>query len=166
MTYVKLDMEKYIEGKPQPEGFFNALSHNQAYSGKIKPDEWLDKIQELVNYLTDGELPEGVECKSPKLSPSMAQNVLWFLQEITKIIPDNFAICDGCGVLHEEGYLKYFTTNGKYYCDYCLDSAPVVHCEECDEEAGYKKDAYSEKHEMYLCKECKKIKRETDIVKP
>ena len=159
MPYVKLDLGKYIEGKPQPEGFFDALSHNQAYSSEVESGEWERKLEELLDYLIKGELPKGVGCKSPKISSKMAKEVLWFLQEVTKIIPDNFDICDGCGCLYKEGWLKYFETNGKHYCDSCLDYAPVVYCEECGNEAGCKKDAYSKKYEMYLCEDCKKEKQ-------
>jgi len=159
MPYVKLDFGKYIEEKPQPEGFFDALLHKEAYSREIESGEWERKLEELLKYLINGELPEGVGCKSPKISPKMAKEVLWFLQEVTKIIPDRFAICDGCGCLYSEDYLKYFETNGKFYCDSCRDYAPVVHCEECGNEAGYKTTAYSKKYDMYLCKDCKKEKQ-------
>jgi hypothetical protein len=45
--------------------------------------------------------------------------------------------------------------NGKSYCEGCFPYAAVCRCENCLEDAGYKYSAYSTKHEMYLCKECK-----------
>jgi hypothetical protein len=157
--YVKVDLSMAIEGKPQPEGYFDVDSHKKAYSDEIKSGDWEDKLNELLEYLTTGKLPVGVHCKSPKMSLKKAKSVIWFLQEVTKIIPDEYEICARCGETHNSGYGRYFETNGKFYCGGCLEYAPVVHCEECGNEAGYKKDAYSEEHEMYLCEDCKKEKK-------
>jgi len=158
MPYIKVDLGRAIKGKPQPEGYFDEEVHKEAYSDEIKSSVWEEKLNELLEYLTTGNLPEGVHCKSPKMSPKMAKSVIWFLQEVTKIIPDEYEICEDCGEIHNSDYGRYFETNGKFYCGDCLEYAPVVHCEECGNEAGYKKDTYSKKHKMYLCKDCKKKK--------
>jgi len=159
MPYVKLDFDKYLEGKPQPEGYFDVKAHEKAYSDDIESSVWEEKLNELLEYITTGRLPEGVHCKSPKMSPEMAKSVIWFLQEVTRIIPCEYEICARCGEVHNSGYGRCFETNGKFYCGDCLEYAPVVHCEECGKEAGYGSKAYSKKHEMYLCEECKKDKK-------
>ncbi|WP_461247691.1 hypothetical protein [Treponema sp. R6D11] len=156
--YVKIDLEKAVNGEPQPEGYFDTDSHKEAYSGEIKSSVWEEKLNELLEYLTIGKLPEGICCKSPKMSLKKAKSVIWFLQEVTKIIPDEYEVCARCGEIHDSGYGRYFETNWKFYCGDCLDYAPVAHCEECGNEAGYKKDTYSMKHEMYLCEDCRKEK--------
>jgi len=156
--YVKLDFDKFVKGEPQPEGFFDNLSHKEAYSKEVESGDWEERLNELLEYLTVGKLPEGVHCKSPKMSLKKAESVIWFLQEVTKIIPDEYEICAECGEVHNSGDGKHFETNGKFYCGDCFDYAPVVHCEVCGNEAGYKKDTYSKKHEMYLCEDCRKEK--------
>jgi len=158
--YVRVDMSRAIEGKPQPDGYFDveAKVHKEAYSDEIESSVWEEKLNEFLQYITTGKLPVGVHCKSPKISSEMAKSVIWFLQEVIKIIPDEYEVCAGCGDIYNSAWGKYFETNGKFYCESCLDYAPVVHCEECGNEAGYKNDTYSKKHEMYLCKECKKEK--------
>ena len=155
MPFVKLDMGLYIEGKPQPKGYFNTLEHNEAFSDSITKDEWKKKVEELWDFLRNRKLPIGVECKTQKLSTQMSRDILWFLQEVTKIIPGDFDICSNCEEIHDTDYLYYFDTNGKSYCECCLPHAPVCRCKNCAEEAGYKSHAYSKIHRMYLCKSCK-----------
>jgi hypothetical protein len=84
---------------------------------------------------------------------------MWFLQEITKVIPDSFSVCSDCEEIMSEGYLYYSETNGKFYCDDCINYAPVCRCEWCANEAGYKSSAYSQEHDMFLCKDCKEEKK-------
>lgn len=61
-------------------------------------ETWEDKINEFARLLTKGEVPEGVEIgRLPKLSKKAAESVIWFLQEITGIIPDHFEMCKECG---------------------------------------------------------------------
>jgi hypothetical protein len=154
-------MGKYIEGKPQPKGHFDALSHNkEAFNDSLESDDWVEKLNEFLEYLTRGKLPVGVKCKSPKVSLRMAGDIIWFLQEVSKIIPDTYAICDICEDIHDEGMMSYYETNGKHYCSGCEDYAPVCHCEDCGNEAGYKVKVYSKKYDLYLCKRCRKARRD------
>jgi hypothetical protein len=160
MPYVKLDMGRFIEGLPQEEGYFDALSHSkEAFNDSLESDDWVEKLNEFLVYLTRGKLPVGVKCKSPKVSLDMAGNIIWFLSEVLKIIPDTYEICDICEDIYNSDMMSYYETNGKHYCSSCEDDAPVCHCEDCGDEAGYKDKAYSEKDGLYLCKHCRKERR-------
>jgi hypothetical protein len=155
-------MEKWIEGIPQAEGFFNidADVHKRAYAD-IDSESWEEKLNELFDFLTGAELPKGVDCKIPHLSKEKAMDIIWFLQEITGIIPENFDRCDICGYIRNTDGMFYSELNGKYYCgESCFDHAPVIHCEECGDVMVYKSRSYSQKDEMYLCKDCRKKKCE------
>ena len=159
MPHIKLDLGRCIDGKPQPEGYFNVMAHKRAYSSKVPNEVWNKKMEELWDFLKHRILPEGVGCGIPKLSTQAAMNIVWFLQEVTKVLPDNYDVCDICGDLKKSDYLHYYETNGKNYCESCIGFAPVTECENCGHEAGYKTQVYSNKHGMYLCGECKKEKR-------
>ena len=71
----------------------------------------------------------------PKLSPTKAFNVIWFLQEYLHILPDNIEQCDGCkdlfdtdseGCCLNEDYINKDTgkTLAKkhwgHWCDGCI----------------------------------------------
>ena len=92
-----------------------------------------DKIKVLYEYLQGNELPEGVYCKMPKLSPDIAFSVIWFLQEIMYCLPDNIEQCRECKCLFDQDssgfYLsEEYTLRGKplpkkyrgHYCDNCI----------------------------------------------
>jgi hypothetical protein len=161
MPYVMLDMGLYIEGKPQPEGHFDAMSHKDAYADNIKWEVWETKLNELLEYLVDGKLPVGVKCKKPKLSPSQAADLIWFLQEVTKIIPEEYAVCDGCKTIYYTDMMSYYETNGKHYCESCdQHHSPICRCEYCGNVEVYKSKSWSEEEYMYLCKDCRKELRE------
>jgi hypothetical protein len=138
----------------------NGEDSEEVFKEGIDNDVWVKKLNELLDYLTIGAVPEGIICAGPKLSVEKANNILWFLSEITGVIPDNYELCAGCGVIHHTDELYYFETNCKYYCSSCVDYAPVCQCEECGKEV-YRRRSYSDKDEMFLCKECrKKIRKE------
>ncbi len=67
-----------------------------------------EKMNELVEMLTGGKLPEGVSLShQPHLSRREAFSVIWFLQEITRVLPDNYEQCVWCEKLFDanrEGY--------------------------------------------------------------
>ena len=57
----------------------------------------LKHIQELMDMLTGGDLPEGVHIQhQPHLSREAAFSVIWFLQEHLLVLPDNFEQCHVC----------------------------------------------------------------------
>jgi hypothetical protein len=116
---------------------------------------WIQKLNELFDFLTGAGLPEGVRCKMPKLTKSNAMTVIWFLQEITGIIPDNYDVCAVHGDIENTDEMFYFELNNKFYCASGMDEAPVAYCGNCCE-GVYKSKSYSKKHEMYLCKTCRK----------
>ena len=61
-----------------------------------------DKVNELFKFLTDEEIPDGVVMKSrPKLSSNKAWSLIWFLQEVTRCLPDHIERCDACGDLYD-----------------------------------------------------------------
>ena len=60
-----------------------------------------DKIDELYKFLKGEELPAGMQCKMPVLSPDIAFTVIWFLQEHLHILPDNIEQCDNCKELFD-----------------------------------------------------------------
>lgn len=56
-----------------------------------------DQIQQFMDMLTGGELPDGMEMPNqPQLSPEAAFSVIWYLQEHLRIIPDRYEMCDVC----------------------------------------------------------------------
>ena len=56
-----------------------------------------EKIEELYRFL-QGELPKGIHIKHPpKLSSRKAFRVIWFLQEVTGVLPDRYERCKTCG---------------------------------------------------------------------
>jgi hypothetical protein len=61
----------------------------------------LEKVIELYDFLR-GELPKGTTMNiRPMLSPELAFNIIWFLQEHMGIIPDNFEKCSVCNSLYD-----------------------------------------------------------------
>jgi len=82
---------------------------------------WDERIQELYDFLINGDLPEGVSVGSwRKMSPRAAMSLIWFLQEITHVLPDDFEQCAKCKSLintYSEG--TYIEKTGRHYCDDC-----------------------------------------------
>ena len=80
----------------------------------------MEQIEELYQFL-QGICPEGIYIKHPpRLSKRKAFNVIWFLQEHLRILPDNYEQCCSCGDLYdvngEGGYHR-----DRLYCDPCYD---------------------------------------------
>jgi cytochrome c len=96
--------------------------------------EWVERIEELMRFL-QGRLPDGVKVRhQPNLTPDAAWTVVWFLQEMPRIIPDHYERCAVCGVIYDsesEGeYVDYDNYKqlgrkrsevGKCFCDACRD---------------------------------------------
>ncbi len=84
---------------------------------------WEDRIQELYKFLTAGIVPTGVTLgRWRNLSPSAAGSLIWFLQEITEVLPDHFDQCASCKDVfdsHCEG--GYDEKQGRSYCGSCWD---------------------------------------------
>lgn len=110
--------------------------YNSESDGKEKEDNFVsikDKMQVFFEYLQGIKLPDGTHCKMPKLSAKKAFSVIWFLQEVMHVLPDNIEQCKDCLGLFDtdrEGYHldDQYSLNGrtlpkKYwgnFCDYCV----------------------------------------------
>ena len=109
------------------------------------------KIEQLMDMLTGGELPEGVTMPDqPNLGRKQALSVVWYLQEILQILPRNFEMCAVCNTIfdyHNDGtYVdddSYEETS--WYADCGFDQETVTKCagmhfcdSECEE--GYMRD--------------------------
>lgn len=96
----------------------------------------LDKINEFYEFLTGNDMPDGVIAESPKLSTKQAFTVIWFLQEITRCLPDHIEKCQECDVLFDSDGEGWFLTEDyeldgetlpeEYYGHYCDDCVPNV----------------------------------------
>lgn len=61
----------------------------------------IEQVNELYQYL-QGEVPQQLREKHPpRLSSRMAFKVIYFLQEITGVLPDNIERCKTCGALFD-----------------------------------------------------------------
>jgi len=122
-------------------------------------EEELTRINKLYEYL-QGKLPKGVTCYAPKLSREQAISIIWFLQEITGCLPQKYEQCSVCEeIYNSESEGHYSELTKEHYCEYCLHAAPFTECEDCGEDV-LKDEAYSGKHDAYLCDECKKEREE------
>ena len=65
----------------------------------------LETIQALYDLLVRGDLPEGVEMESlPTFTPRQAFALIWYLQEIAEVLPDNVEQCHRCEELFDSRY--------------------------------------------------------------
>ena len=79
----------------------------------------IEQVEELYQFL-QGTCPEGIHVKHPpRLTKRKAFNVIWFLQEHLKVLPDNYEQCCSC-----EDLFDSWSEGGPYqdrsYCDNCL----------------------------------------------
>ena len=57
----------------------------------------LEDVRSLHNMLTGKSLPDGVSIEVlPNLTDEVANSVIWYLQEIARVIPDNYEMCAQC----------------------------------------------------------------------
>ena len=82
----------------------------------------LEQIEDLKAFLMGN--PHGGLLMSrghqPRLRQNAANGVIWYLQEVLRVLPDRYEMCDACGELydqHASGHLgrKEIGT----YCDNC-----------------------------------------------
>ena len=123
-------------------------------------EKWKEKIEELYNFLRGEKIESVVHKFKPKLSRSNAEFIIWFLQEVTGIVPQSFEFCCKCEGeaydSHREGH--WSEIKGKGYCDYhAYDCGELAFCNDCGEEV--EKKQYSERFGEYLCDRC--LKRKT-----
>lgn len=73
-----------------------------------------DDIETIMDMLT-GKLPDGVTMPhAPRLDRKTAFSVIWFLQEIFRIIPDKFEMCANCLAIHDTRYGGCTTSADEY----------------------------------------------------
>lgn len=78
---------------------------------------WETRINEFARYLM-GEVPEGVKTRKLRLSRTAAMSVIWFLQEVTGALPNNFEMCCVCGEMYDDASEGCHKDNtGKFYCE-------------------------------------------------
>ena len=86
--------------------------------GTVDLSEFDDnKMYELFDFLANGTMPDNLHMKCPpKLGERMAFRIIYFLQEITEVLPDKWEMCKTCKCLYDsecEGSSK------KRHCDSC-----------------------------------------------
>jgi hypothetical protein len=80
----------------------------------------LEQVREFYEFL-QGECPEGVHVKHPpRLSERKAFDVIWFLQERLRVLPDHFERCCRCGELFDTNSEGGYYRDGPY-CESCYD---------------------------------------------
>jgi len=139
------------------ESYFDEMYRKFSFLENDDSEKWKEKIEELYHFLRGEKIESVVHKFKPKLSRSNAEFVIWFLQEVTGIVPQQFEFCCKCkGEVydsHREG--KWSDIKGKGFCDYhAYDCGNLVFCEDCGEEVSKKQ--YSEQFDEYLCDNCRK----------
>lgn len=64
----------------------------------------LEDVIEFYDFL-QGELPKGMtipKAEIPKLNSKKAFNVIWYLQEHLRVLPDHYEQCDNCDSLFDD----------------------------------------------------------------
>ena len=89
-----------------------------------KQEITVEKVQEFFDFLSEGLVSDKISMTNrPKLGPNKAFNVIWYLQEHLRILPDNFEICAECKRIIDtdsEGY--YSEKLFKHFCNGCYDN--------------------------------------------
>ena len=76
----------------------------------------IEQANEFFEYL-QGRVPEGfMGVKSPKLSPRMANHVIYILQEHLRVIPDHYEMCCKCHQLYNS-WSEGGMIGKSFYCD-------------------------------------------------
>jgi len=83
-------------------------------------DKELEAVTTFHDFL-QGTKPEGVTTRRfKKMNADQAFTVIWFLQEVCHLIPDQYEMCCNCKSIFDSysGGL-YVEKTGKHYCDNC-----------------------------------------------
>jgi len=118
--------------------------------------KWKQKIEEFYRFLRGKKHKRLVKSLKSKLSREDAIFIIYFLQEITRIIPCQFEFCCICKDKVYDSYKGgcHSEISGKNYCEDHEDYSGMVFCEDCDTEVS--KRQYSKRFNAYLCADCKK----------
>jgi hypothetical protein len=83
----------------------------------------LEETTELYEYLQGESMPDTVLIplkRTPNLTPKKAFQVIWFLQEHLRLIPDTYEQCWNCKGLFDTNCSGiYWETKERHYCDGC-----------------------------------------------
>jgi hypothetical protein len=99
------------------------------YCKNIVPDD-LEKIEELADFL-QGKIPDGISVSEPpNCTDKQAEQIIWYLQSVLFVLPDNIERCDVCGSYYDAD------DGGD-----CLDfgDAPYCFCDSCMSGVEYEK---------------------------
>jgi hypothetical protein len=112
-------------------GYVTTKYFNDVLAGKHDEDE-MERLEMFYQYL-QGNVPDEVGCKSPKLTSKKAYEIIWFLQEISHFIPDKYERCDTCGDLfNAEAEGNHCEKYYKTHCGSCAyTNCKFYNCEEC-----------------------------------
>jgi len=80
----------------------------------------LEQVVEFQEFLMGKRL--GLQLRpsgQPKLTQKNANRVIWYLQEVLRILPDNYEMCDECGELYDSDCCGYVGDDDLNYCDNC-----------------------------------------------
>lgn len=80
---------------------FKECPRKEQFVQMAKEDISLEEVEKLYRFL-QGEVPEGIYMKQPpKLSERQAFKIIWYLQEVLRILPDTYERCKTCGELYD-----------------------------------------------------------------
>lgn len=102
--------------------------------------EW---VQELYEFLVGESIPDSITVgrgHQPKLTPSKANTIIWYLQEHLSVIPDHIEQCDTCKQWYNswsQGHYSELTC--KCYCS-----------ESCEPKGLYEREKRYEKKQMKI----------------
>lgn len=92
----------------------------------MKEEITVEQTQELYDYLLGKPQPDNFRMKHlPKLSDKKAFQIILFIQEHLRIIPDHYEQCYNCKSIfdtYSDGL--YWETKGRHYCGVCSDLVP------------------------------------------
>jgi hypothetical protein len=136
---------------------FDEIEHLNNFLENNDSEKWTEKIEELYRFLRGEKIECVVHKFKPKLSRSNAEFIIWFLQEVTGIIPQQFEFCGKCdGEVydsHRGGHYSEILRKG--FCDYHAYECDILaFCYDCGNEVSKKQ--YSKRFEEYLCDKCRK----------
>lgn len=92
----------------------------------MEDDVTLERVEELFEFLSSGQLPEGVTMEMHSgVGPYSAMRIIWFLQEITGVIPSNFEMCQRCFQMYDTDEEGMHLETGKIHhlCENCVTEA-------------------------------------------
>ena len=94
-------------------------------NNKLKNKSEFEIVNILYSFLIGNDEVEKKELgydvpKHKKLSKASAFNIIWFLQEVIPVLPDNIEQCCYCKNLYDSNSSGvYIEKTGRNYCDGC-----------------------------------------------